>query len=273
MNLYLFRLARVLHPYRSDGEIVETLRAVTAGCGRIVTEMEIQRAVQNSRSGAWRLGERNGGDSVPPWPMCNPEQREAVLEAADRFGLVDLWEGSPVRFEDNLPHTEEIVDALFPGGALLCCAKSTSEFATRARETWRGELAAMQLIVPSPMLSRTGHTQDGRSPSTLWRTRGGAASSWSSRIPARWTNRRRFSRTLRNVRHWRWPCTAGANHYMVGFSAPANARNVASIHALRGNPWRGPCNVDALAVLRMPDGTSEDGKRQTVYFFNPEIVK
>ena len=162
VNLYLYRLARVLHPYRSESEIRDLLRAATAGCGRVVTEKEIQRAAENSKAAAWTPGECNPAPIASAWPTVNHEQREAVLTAADGFGLVDLWEGSPVRFEDNLPHTEEIVDALVPADALLCCGKSNSEFATRARETWRGELAAMQLIVPSPMLSRTGHTQDGR---------------------------------------------------------------------------------------------------------------
>ena len=40
VNLYLFRLARALHPYRSADEIAEMLQAVTAGCGRIVTAKE-----------------------------------------------------------------------------------------------------------------------------------------------------------------------------------------------------------------------------------------
>ena len=162
VNLYLYRVARLLHASRSECEIADILRAVTVGCGRVVTEKEIRRAIENSKAAAWVPGEPVQQGLHPPWPMVNAEQRAAVIEAADGFGLVDLWEGSPVRFEDNLPHTEEIVDLLFPKDALLCCAKSTSEFATRARETWRGELAATQLIVPSPMLSRTGHTQDGR---------------------------------------------------------------------------------------------------------------
>jgi hypothetical protein len=34
VNLYLFRLARVLHPYRTEREIADILEAVTANCGR-----------------------------------------------------------------------------------------------------------------------------------------------------------------------------------------------------------------------------------------------
>src|ERR1700691_2406902 len=38
VNLWLFRMARVLHPYRGELEIADILRASVAGCGRVVTE-------------------------------------------------------------------------------------------------------------------------------------------------------------------------------------------------------------------------------------------
>ena len=62
------------------------------------------------------------------WPKVNAEQREAAI--ASGVGLVDLWEISPVRFEDNESHTEEIIDALFPGNPLLCRGRSNSDFDT-----------------------------------------------------------------------------------------------------------------------------------------------
>src|SRR5262249_37018739 len=88
------------------------------------------------------------------------EQREAVI--ATGFDLVDLWEISPVRFGDNRSHTEEIIDALFPGNPLLCAGRSNCDFETRLRSEWRGRLAVLQLIVPSPMTKPIGHTQEGK---------------------------------------------------------------------------------------------------------------
>src|SRR5262249_20575154 len=90
----------------------------------------------------------------------NAEQREAMIVSG--ASLVDLWEISPVRFEDNTSHTEEIIDRLFPGDPLLCAGKSHCDFETRSRSEWRGELAALQVIVPSPMTARIGRTQDGK---------------------------------------------------------------------------------------------------------------
>jgi hypothetical protein len=96
----------------------------------------------------------------PKWPACDLETiNRIVLEGP---ALYDLWESSPVRFGDSASHAEEIVDALFPGDPLLCCGKSKSVFATRRRETWRGHLARLALIVPSPMYKLKGYTQEGK---------------------------------------------------------------------------------------------------------------
>ena len=63
---------------------------------------------------------------------------------------------------DNKSHTEEILDALFPGKPLLCCGRSNSDFDTKLREEWRAQLTGLQLIVPSPMTTRIGRTQEGK---------------------------------------------------------------------------------------------------------------
>ena len=88
------------------------------------------------------------------------QERAAIIREGVR--LVDLWEASPVRIKSNKAHTEEIVDALFPGDPLLCGGLSNSKFDTRSREEWRGQLSKLQLIVPSPMTARSGLTQDGK---------------------------------------------------------------------------------------------------------------
>ena len=59
------------------------------------------------------------------------------------------------------PATEAIVDALFPGNPLLCCGRNVKrEFGTGTREEWRGKLARLQFIVPSPMSAEEGHKKD-----------------------------------------------------------------------------------------------------------------
>lgn len=101
-----------------------------------------------------------------PLPKLEPTWHEPDSEAIDAIvrsglGIYDLWEQSPTRHEEAESHAEEIIDVLFPGNPLLCCAKSNEEFATRRREVWRGKLSQLPLIVPNPMLSVKGPTQGG----------------------------------------------------------------------------------------------------------------
>lgn len=272
VNLYLFRVARVLHPYRSEREILETLRAVTAGCGRIVTETELRRAVENSRAAVWTPGSGNPVRATPAWLIINVEQREAVI--ADGFGLVDLWELSPVRFEDNDAHTEEIVDLLFAENPLLCCGKNKSEFATRSREEWRGKMAALQLIVPSPMSSRTGHTQDGsESEHTLENTgprrflvieQDAGTVDEQAAILAHLAERAPLALAVhsgsKSLHGWFF-CAGQCEDTLRPFM-----RQAVTLGADRATWTRSQ-------FVRMPDGIRDNGNRQAVYFFNPAVIK
>ena len=160
VHRYLFRVARVLHPYRDDSEIGDTLRALTSTCGRLVSEREILDAVENSKAYAWTPGEQTPVRRILTWPAVDKERLTSIVD--EGIALADLWEASLIRWEDSKSHAEEIIDALFPGDPFLCCAWSANQFATHSREEWRGKLSSMQFIVPSPMLSKTGLTQGGR---------------------------------------------------------------------------------------------------------------
>ncbi len=160
VHAWLFRVARQLHAHLPAGEIVTLLENLVANCGRHVPRNEIVSAVQNSLPCAWQSkGNTAPVQSPTKWPGVNKEQREAIVR--DNGGLADLWELSKPRIEDNGQHTEEIIDRLFPGNPLLCCGKSQSDFDTKPREDWRGELAQLQMIVPSPMSAIIGLTKDG----------------------------------------------------------------------------------------------------------------
>ena len=224
VNRYLYSLARVLHPYRGESDILDTLRAVIANCGRIVSEQEIRRAVENSKAAAWVPGSRNPERATPAWPTINVEQREAVI-AGMGMGLVDLWEVSPVRFRDNDSHCEEIIDTLFPDNPLLCCGKSCFHFATRSREHWRGELGGMQFIVPSPMTSRTGRTQDGKVSEHTLENTGPRRYLVVEQDQGQLMSRPRLLSISRSSPHWRLSCIAGVNRFMAGFTVRGNRKN------------------------------------------------
>jgi len=268
-NNWLFKVARVLHPYRSRGEIVALLEAATAG--ESLDAGEIERAVDNSEPVAWQPGQAPA-PRQPAWPKVNLEQREAVI--ASTGGLADLWEQSPIRFEDADPHTEEIIDRLFPGNPLLCCGASSSNFATRPREDWRGSLSGLQLIVPSPMSALTGKTKDGRTSAHTLDNTGprrflvveqdtGTADEQAG-VLLHLASKRPLALVVhsgsKSIHGWFY------SHGQPEERLRAFMRHVVEIGA-------DPATWTRSQFVRMPDGTRDNGKRQSVYFFNPEVVK
>ena len=271
MNLWLYRVARVLHPFRNAAEIIELLR--TATDGEPVKRGEIERAVERSKATAWQPGEPpHHVSQAATWPKVNAEQREAVTAAG--ASLVDLWEISQVRFEDNEAHTEQIIDALFPGDPLLCCGLSNSDFDTRSRSEWRGEFSALQLIVPSPMRARSGLTQDDKQSSHALSV----------------TGQRRFlvvefdQGDVDDHAALLWHLALKAPLAMIVHSG---SKSLHGWFFCAGRPEERLRQVMRYCVslgadratwsrsqfVRMPDGRREGGKRQVVYYFNPEVIK
>lgn len=271
---WLFRMARVLHPYRTEIEIAATLRAASDGCGRIVTEDEVADAILNSKACAWQPGAAGIAppSRVPAWPAVNREQREAIT--ASGAGLYDLWESSPVRFEDGEPHTERIVDALFPGNPWLCVGASKSEFKTRHRDELRGELSALALIAPSPMTAQTGRTQKGETSEHTLESTGprrflvvefdtGTADEHAALL-LHLAQRAPLALAVhsggKSLHGWFF-CTGEDEDKLRKFM-----RYAVSLGA-------DPATWTRSQFVRMPDGTRDSGQRQTVYFFNPESME
>ena len=271
LNNWFYRVARVLHPYRDSNEIIELLQAATAG--EPVKRGEIERAVKRSAATAWKPGQTpQGVVQAAAWPKMNLEQREAVI--ASGFGLVDLLEVSPVRFEDSESHTEEIIDALFPGNPLLCAGRSNSEFATRSREEWRGKLAALQLIVPSPMTARIGRTQEGKESAHALSITGlrrflvieqdGGTIDEQAAVLLHLAERAPLAVAVhsgsKSIHGW-FHCVGHPEEELREFM-----RYAVSLGGDRATWTRSQ-------FVRMPDGTRDNGQRQTVYFFNPDLLR
>jgi hypothetical protein len=201
----------------------------------------------------------------------NQDQREAVI--ASTGGLADLREHSPIRFEDTEPHTEEIIDMLFHGNPLLCCGASNSIFNTRPREDWRGSLSGLQLIVPSPMSALTGKTKEGRtSAHTLDNTgprrflvveqdagtadeQAGVLLHLASKAPLALA----VHSGSKSIHGWFY-CHGQPEERLRFFM-----RNAVEIGA-------DPATWTRSQFVRMPDGTRQNGARQAVYYFNPEVI-
>ena len=265
---WLFRVARQLHSHLPAGEIVNLLESRAQGCGRHVSRKEIEDAVKNSIPCAWQpKGNAAPVQSAAKWPKVNQEQRAAILR--DGGGLADLWELSKPRIEDSGQHTETIINQLFPGDALLCCGQSSQEFDTRPREAWRGELSALQLIVPSPMSAIEGVTKEGK----------------ASRHTLSNTGERRF---LICEFDTGTPDEHAALLLHLGTFAPlvcAVHSGGKSLHGWFFVASQSEAKIEKFfryavslgadratwtrsQFVRMPDGTRDNGKRQTVFYTN-----
>jgi hypothetical protein len=273
VHLWLFNVARNLHAHLPAVEIVTLIESRVQGCGRHVSRKEIEDAVKNSIPCAWQPNGRAAlVQSAAKWLVVNQEQRDAVIR--DNGGLADLWELSRPRIDDNGQHTEEIIDALFPDNPLLCAGKSMSDFDTRPREDWRGELSKLQLIVPSPMTALSGKKKNPKP----------GESEWSAHTLDN-TGTRRF---LICEFDKGTPDDHAALLLHLGAFAPlvcAVHSGGKSLHGwfyVHGQPaakvekfFRHAVSLGAdhmtwtrSQFVRMPDGTRDNGKRQTVYFTN-----
>jgi hypothetical protein len=160
LNDWLHSSALKLHGRYSNADIVEILKRISAGME--IKSGEIERQVE--RTAAFKEGRlvnpTTGTGGYRSWPTLNEGLRAAAVKKYS-YAQSDL---ESVVVED-WNDTEEIIDRLFPGNPLLCCGYSNKKFFTRPRETFRGYLSGMSLIVPSPMNAITGVT-----PSIAFRT-------------------------------------------------------------------------------------------------------
>ena len=91
---WLFRASRALWKCgRSESRSRSILENAAANCGRFVPQREIDEQFAIRRSARFNRSLLH----ITRGLLFNPEQREAVIQET-QFGLVDLWEASPVKF-------------------------------------------------------------------------------------------------------------------------------------------------------------------------------
>lgn len=291
VHLWLFRTARVLHSFFEDKtRIAELLAQASSSCGREVPPSEIAAAVASSEACAWRprntssaqplnghsqSRQSSARSSVPRWPARNQEQIEALVASSEITGLADLWEASPLRPDWDEPHTEALIDALFPGNPLLCCGKHINrDIGTGTREEWRGQLAVQQFIVPSPMTAEEGLKKDG----------GTSLRCLANTGPRRYLVIESDHGTVDTHAAVLWHLARLAPLVMVvhsggkslhGWFCCAGASEEQMLRFMRYAVMLGadPATWTRCQFVRMPEGLrripSTFGVRQSVYYFNP----
>jgi hypothetical protein len=156
----------------------------------------------------------------------------------------------------------------------LCCGKSKREFDTRPREDWRGQLAELALIVPSPMSAVEGVTKEGK----------------PSRHTLSNTGPRRFLIV-------EFDTGTADDHAALLLHLAGYAPMVCALHSggkslhgwffVHGQPDAKVLKFFRFAVslgadsatwtrcqfVRMPDGSRDNGQRQAVYFLHPQLLE
>ena len=84
---YLFTLARVLHPWRTEEQISNILHDYARQCGRHVPESEITASIRRARSYAWTGQTHNSTDAAAfkPRPPVQVPEPQFDSEAYKRF--------------------------------------------------------------------------------------------------------------------------------------------------------------------------------------------
>lgn len=283
VHTWLFSVARNLHAHYPATEIVQLLQSKVGCCGRDVSEAEIVEAVKNSFATAWKPSLRKPKkpwsrtslatkSSHPKWPTLDADKRENLLRSGG--GLAKLLEVSPIKFGEGAEPTEEVIDRLFPGDPLLCCGKTGYEFETKPREAWRGQLAKLALVVPSPMSALTGITKTGKE----------SAHSLNSTGPRRFlvcefdngTLDEQASLLLHFAGFAPMSCVvhSGGKSAHGWFFVDGQPENkVARFFRYTVSLGTDPALWTRSQFTRLPGATRDNGRRQNVLFFNPEVVK
>lgn len=289
VHTWLFKTARSLHKHFSEEEIVDILCA-NLSCER--PEREIHDAVVNA--GKYARGEM-GAPSQKPWPAVDYTLVHKIVVSSP-IRLKDLRSISPMDLSTEEPRTEEILDALYPGNPLLCIGRSVNACWTKPRDFWRGRESGFQFLVPNPMSKETGLTTDGKVSQRCIDTTGprqfvvsefdiSEDGDWAPYVRD-WRNRG-ITIIDANIALIIEVTTRGLPRLPLGLMVHSGGK---SMHAwcpcsgLTDEQLR-PFMARAVRLgadkatwtrcqlVRMPDGTRENGNRQRVHYFAPNVFR
>jgi len=237
---------------------------------------EVETAVQKVYETTERIISKSYGPGPGRWPAVNREQIEAI--AAHGVGVVDLWEESPARLHPSTPLTELVLPIIFPGDPLLC-AGSKFDFFTETLSAFIDRAHGLEQIVPSPMKSKYGMTKDGKRSEHSLEATGPRRfvviegdqidgkpipKDTQAAILLHLAERAPLALVVdsggKSLHGWFF-CQGADEHKLKRFFAYA-----VSLGADAGLWTRNQ-------FARMPDGTRDNGKRQSILYFNPEVIR
>jgi hypothetical protein len=238
---------------------------------------EIEDAVDEVFDRKGRTVGKVYGPGPGNWPPPNREQFEAV--ATSGFGVPDLWECSPVRLDGDTPQTATVLPIMFPGDPLICAGATKFRFATERLSTIKNRTHRLALIVPSPMRAKYGktksgkkfsqHTLDATGPRRFIVIEGDKLDG----VPIQKDTQAAVLRHLAEFAPLALVVDSGGKSlhgwfYCQGVDEAKLGRFFARAAVLGADTalW------GRSQFARMPDGTRDTGERQSILYFNPEII-
>jgi hypothetical protein len=286
VNGWLFRAAGKLHRLNIEPEKIEAmLREAThnSGGGDVKADA-ISAAVRNSAPSALQ-----SHASYHHW--ANPNYRQMEWIAVRGLRLSQVVSESPVA-PSEANRAEEIIDALFPGEALLCAGASISRVRTALREEWRGHIAQQQFIVPSPMSQPTGVTAQGKTSARSFDNTGPRrflVVEFDFTELAKLPSAAAMLGRLRDAGITITDLCAALHAHLADFRPLALILQSGEDSLHGWYPCRGddtilkfmryatslganPATWTPCELVRIPDGTHDNGTRQRVLYFNPAVI-
>lgn len=284
VHQWIFLLALKLHRCSklSDDDHAALLFWAVRGCGRTVSDREIDDAIRNSkrfadgahqpRKAARRAESMHKAERRTGWPDLSVERREEVL-AGSPFGVAELRQRSPTA--TGQPHQDSCwyVDQLFPVDPLLCIGTSPDTCGTMRLSVIkrRYKLGAHALIVPSPMSALSGTNQEGKSSARCLDNTG------PRRFVVTEFDRGTLDEHASLILHLRafgplvmvlWSGSKSLHAWWDADGVPEEELRRFFRYAV--SLGADPATWTRCQLVRLPEGWREDkGTRQAVYYFDP----
>ena len=214
------------------------------------------------------------------WPGINYKKRTEILEQGYTIDTLKELSSIPCLGVNTSDDVERVVDLLFPDNPLLCVGASKNRCFTKEREEWRGKLAKLQFIIPSPMSAKQGLNQAGKLSSRCKNNTGERRfivvdQDEVSGVKIPFDDQAAVLLYLASL----WPmalvCHSGGKSLHAWFYVPKGTSEekllgffkfAVSLGADRAL-WN-PCQF-----VRLPGGLRDNGCNQTILFFNPSVIK
>jgi hypothetical protein len=285
---WLFKTALRLHGRIAEDEIIELL---TKNLSCVRPEREIRDAVVNA--GKYARGEMTVGRQNL-WPTVDYTLvHKIAVECPVRFD--DLGSISPTDLSTKEPRTEEFLDAMFPGNPLLCFGSAVNSCLTKPREWWRGRESDFQFIVPNPTTKEVELKTDGKGSQRCLDNTGSRrflviefditdGGAWGPYVQ-NWKNAG-ITKIDTNVALLIELATKGLPRLPLALAVHSGGKSMHGWFSCGGindeqlRPFmRRAVRLGAdkatwtrCQFVRMPDGTRNNGNRQRVHYFAPDVV-